>query len=791
MSSIILSVIFLVFLSSLSWLVGRRVTRLLPSGITGPRTFLALPLGLTTFLVSFSIIAHIVPSYYCSLPLSFLFPFLLTKVFTTRNPSENDSRSQNSICFLIFFTVLCITLYLHSLWPALHWDNSGDRAGVEKLFNLSIQQSFLYGHTFPPEWIWLSGETSHYYLLPKVLPGMASWLARVVANDPDAGPITYILSEGIFLGLISGSMTAWIMLLLNTVAPGASSFLKSGLSALLGILVFLDCHLSALYKGLGHLISQTPLNWWSLQEQVVQYTQNQYPLWLVMLGDNHAYLQIVPFQLSLWALTLLLLLETRVRVGLAILVGITGAAVFLSHAPSILLNSVTLAPALVSILLWERAQRNFSRVSVLLKNFMLAWAILIAAVVPNLTVTGDTKKVFPDSSVVSPFFQFLSVQFWPLLWIALVTVSILSAKKLTSIAFRKTLQDEDGVTSRSLLEWISILSVLAIAYSLYFERPAIGVALLLGLAAFTFVTASTSALTPERQRALAFWTAWTFGIWILPELLAIDNRADNRTLWIRFNIVLRFWPEGYYLIPLAVTVGLGSPLLSALEHKRTKRYFFSAGIFLCILFALSHIPGIQNRSVRAPEEPSLNGSQFIHSEAPHDAQIIHFLSHLPAFPKVVLAESCGTNLYPGVPVNYSWPGRISAFSGRLAVCGWARHAFLHQPVLLNDRNGVSETWGRLEFFEEAWLTILKESGVPLSKWNALDRENFFADRPHVQNALEFFRQHGVTHIVYGDFETRAYGPVVLEKLAETVKGKIVFRASGAEMGVIEIQGVGN
>ena len=766
------------------------MVNLIPQRHVGPRAFLALPIGVCGFLVTFTVIAHFVSAYAFTVPLTFLVLwFLLARHRQQPAPTEGsqcDSRWQSVFSFGVFFLVAGATLSLHSLWPDLHWENTGDKAGVEKLFNLSMHQSFLFGAGYPPEWIWASGEVSRYYMLPKILPGLASWLGRVVFGDPMTGGVQYLLSEAVLVGLSSGAVSAWVMLLLGALAPSSSVRHRIAVGVVLGLLVFVDSHGFALVHGLSQLIAGNEIDWWVLQKEIVQYTENQYPMWLIMLGDNHAYAQVIPFQITLWGTVFLLLLEKKLCLRLTTLVAFGAAAVFLSHVPSVLLNMVTLVPAAVCAICWEASRRNRPRVYALVGNFGVAAigaALLIAL---NSKITGNTKHVFPPPEVVSPVLQFLSVQLWPLTWIALVATLTMAGGALTTVAFRRAWQLSYPTKAEAPLECISALAAWCLVICLYAERPAIAVAILLGIFFFVLILAARIAVEPDVHRSIAVFCGWVFGVWILPELLAIDNLEDNRILWIRFNMVLRFWPEGYYLIPFVVTIGLGASLLEALRSRGIATIFYGASALLFVLFSLAHIPAIQNRERRAETQQSIDGFRFVARETTYDAQIIEFLSHLPSTPRVVIAESCGTESYPAIPQSYSWPGRISAFSGRLAVCGWSRHAELHQPELQNSVGSEVLMRERNFRFHTALLRILSESGASLPGLlggRALNREG---KEISIAEATAILRTFGVTHLVFGEREEMVYGGVVLDQLAAVVRGQVVFRSSKANLGVIKV-----
>lgn len=753
-------------------LPGRAAVRLLPAELRLPSRFLELPLGVIVFLVSFSLTAKLIPNYLLAFPISILAPYLAARL--AASPPKQRFSKDDAICFAIFASVATLTLYLHRAWPAIQWENSSDRAGVEKLFNLSLNQSFLFGEGFPPEWIWLGGEKASYYLLPRVLPGLSAWLARIAFGDPSTGGVQFLLWEAILAGLSASCVTAWSMALLGLRAGSAHIPAIRTIAAALGVFTFFAVHLHGVRLGLSALFSATDVNWWAYSDQVVRYTSNQYPVWLILLGDSHSYAQVIPFQLTLWALLVLTACQTQLNRRLAGLCGLAASAVFLAHFPSAVITLVVWGPAIAMLALRAAIRRHTGALETLISNtaFSLLCALILAF--PNWRVAGQTKVLVPPSNVTSPLLQFLDVQFPVLLWIVTCLASLISARALTTLR-------AEWVARREVVEWVLALSLFSVFASLSVERPAIGIALCVGviLAAAAHVTARDS---EEPASCLSVALALSLAVmWIFPELVAIDHTADNRTLWIRFNVVLRFWPEGYYLIPFVSTFCLGGALVRALDSKVARTRFGGIMAVGCLVFALSQLPAIWNRDRRSPESASIDGFRFLRESHGADWKVISYLARLPETPRVELGEACGARVYPGTPSDYAWPGRIAAFSGRAAPCGWARHALLFQPKLSNGE----DTWANLRSYETAWLRVLLEAGAPLHKWSEEERLRFGSESPHLDAALATLRSLGITHLAYGELEQINFGRLDLSRLAAVTRGSIAFDAGGG-IGVLKL-----
>jgi uncharacterized membrane protein len=761
------------------YICGFGALALLPESLIAPLEFLSLSLGAVFFLVSFSLVAKIVPGYQAAIPLSILVA-LLPLLFKRGVPLRKRS-AEDMVCFVVFFIVAGVTLYLHHLWPAIRWENSFDAAGTEKLFNLSFNQSFLYGSGFPPGWIWLSGEQSSYYILPRALPGLSSWLARVLFAEPATAGVQVLLWEAILVGLSAASVCAWTIILLNLQGSRSDADRRTArvVGLFLGFFSFLEVHLYGLWTGLHGFLQNTPINWWQFAEQIAKYSSNQYPIWLVILGDSHSYSQVIPLQLALWGTIILLLLEGERNIRLALLAAVSLASVLLSHAGSVLIDIVAIVPALATLILLYWRSKSLENLSALLKNLFAMATLAVLLAFPNLRMAGRTKRVFPGSELTTTIFEFFSVQFSVLLWIAVVVVVVIGGR----VCQVKQLNSALGSSERAsnLTEWGVAASFFFVGAAFLFLRPVVGVSLSLSILLPLLAISGPPAVNHRVQKVSALLLISIFSIWIFPELIALDHADDNRTLWIRFNIILRFWPEGYYLIPLIVAFAFGASLHASLRNSGIRGGFYAVLGVIVALFAVSHVPAIRDRANRASERHSLNGLDFIREEFPEDQEIVDYLVMLPETPQVLVGEGCGTKLYPLVHPHYSWPGRLSAYSGRRSVCGWARHALLFQAEM---KNGES-TWSNLQRYEAALLRILVEAGAPLPGWDQPAREKFMKAHPSLEEALKDLRARGVSHLLYGSNERAAYGFFDLERLAEVVGGSIAMKG-GRGTGVVSL-----
>jgi len=329
------------------------------------------------------------------------------------------------------------------------------------------------------------------------------------------------------------------------------------------------------------------------------------------------------------------------------------------------------------------------------------------------------------------------------------------------------LRSESLRSARPLIEWFVVGWIIISIPLLLTERYAALFALLCALLVLGLSLSFRSRAAPSLQIAAALFGSCSFLLWLLPELLAIDSVNDNRTWWIRFNIVLRFWPEGYYLIPLACSAALGPAVLEGMSQRRIRISLAACCSLLLGLFAVSHIPGISDRAARAPESAGIDGFQYMRDEHAADWRIVEYLAHLPANPQVVILEGCGAGVNRRNAHSFSMPGRIAVFSGRTGACGWSGHARLHNPRLQNVFDGSYDTARRMWVTEMLYLSLLNAGGVKLPA--DIDRSQLFS----LERSRALLKELGVTHLILGEWERRMFGPLNVTSIAALTGGTVM------------------
>lgn len=703
-----------------------------------PITTVSILTGPVIFLVLFSLWGRVLTGYGWGLLAASLSLAVAGWVLGRRSACRVTS---NDRPFLVsFFVLLSVAFLLRINWPALHWENSAQRLGVERLFNLSLQQSFLHSQSWPPNNVWLNGEPVRYHLLLRAAPGIASWFSRVVFDAPLSGGILYLIFDALYLTFAPLAVAAWGFILVSTLAApfGATSRVTERrciiLSLLVGAHTFFAPHGAAFMAGLRALWSGTTVDFWMIQHEVVKGTVNFFPFGLLLSGESHSYSQAPFLQVCLWG-SFMWQLCTPLAVPRAFLTAVLAAALSMAHPGSALLSAFGLTVAVCILLPTTWTTIGWSACLQMVKSVGLTGIFAALLYLPSyLTLNPpETRWVWVTNALASPALDFVPAQAAPL---TIAGILLLAGLRVAGIRawFR---------------EHLPVLIALAVAVSLcvVLGRPAIGISL--------FLAAFVALAVPRATLVAPIGAAFVSGVamaWITPELIVSDWAVDNRTDWVRFDTVMRFWLDGYYLVPLVVFAACGVKVITT---RSRFMLLCSSASFVALLSIVSLYPLLQNRLDRTPEKPSVDGFAFLAAEHPVDWWIIDYLARLSG--DVVLGEVCGTGASPLVPFHYGMPGRLSAFSGRPSVCGWGRHTWMFQPVFTRGARNGESVWGSFLSYEQA-LGVLYSS----------------EDGSQIGRAVASLREQGVTHLAFGELEGHVFGNLDLSRVAERIGGKVVL-----------------
>jgi len=726
-----------------------------------PLLSLGIASGAPLALALLAAIARWLPEYLAALPLALLLlaalGVALQRLRRRQAAQEADlphwDRGADLLLLAGFAAVLAVSVLLRSLWPALTWDNSAAWAGVEKLFNLSLIQAFTFGSGLPPENLWHAGQPIDYPVLAHALPGLAAWGWRGLTGDAGAAGVLFVFSDAFLFALSALAVAAWTqaLLTLGQVARGPALVVAGGV----GLGVLLATSGKAMALAFASLSGGAATSWLQLQEQAVAYTFSQYPYWTLLLGDHHAFQKVAPLQVALFGAMALLLTARRIDPARALLAGLLAAAVAQWHSGSVLLALAVLVPAAAGVLGWHAAGRRRAEVLATVANLLLSAVAAAVLVLPGWTARQQPQMrwYLVETAAASPFWNFISAQAGPLLFVVAGAVAALVASGST-----------DPARWRSML-----LTAAAIAVALLALLGQGGIAVALGCAALTLLALPDRTDTAAAQRApLVILAAAGFALWLLPEIVVGDTANRNVVEWKRWQMTMRFWLEGYTLLPFLAALAWGPAFAEALQRRGFAQVAAVAASLVGASWIAVHALATIDRSSRWPDRAGLDGFEFLARRHACDAAVVEPLRLLPG--RVQIGELCGTGEVVGlIPSEYSWAGRIAAFSGRPGVCGWSKHVYVFSPHTAADAHAGPWSWARFREYERAITVALGSAAAGVA----------------AAPAAEALRRFGVTHVIAGSEERRLFPGLTAESMAKSLGGKLSF-ADAAGCGVVEL-----
>jgi uncharacterized membrane protein len=604
-----------------------------------------------------------------------------------------------------------------------------------------MQQAFLHGRGWPVDNLWLYGEPVDYHILLRLLSGLTAWLVRGATGDGMAGGIVYLLVDSFYLALAPTAFLAFVVIIVPRLYPSLDHRRIPIVAGIVALLCFFTPNAVALYNGALFALTKTGSNdfWW-MQHAVVPGTVSYFPFGLLLSGESHSYAQAPFLSISWLGLVLCYVLDPK-NILRTTMLGMLCAMIAASHPATAMVCAAVSLP----ILLWDSIApfiRRQPRAWVNTAHSVLLGTVAALCTLPSLWehIPPQMRWVWVTDALASRLGPFTAVH--------LLSTLMLGAAGLLS---GRALWGNPSITilSRRTI----ILTVLCVLLALVFiNRPVIALAV---------GSSGISLLMWGRTRPIALLTLLGgFLVWVFPEVLVTDWVHDNRTDWIRFNTAMRFWLEALYLMPFAILTIVTPEIYSALKERRMRLVLASGTALFSSYIALSLYALTVARIERAPEKSSIDGFAFLRAETPLDYQIISYLNQLPTH--VVVGEACGDGSLPTLPYHYGWPGRISAFSGRPSLCGWARHTWMFQQRLRRANLANETIWQSFLSAGEHIKTLLTNTGATPE------------DRQVVQRALTYLQQRGVTHIVVGELEKRAYPLADPVSVARAVSGRVMF-----------------
>jgi YYY domain-containing protein len=531
--------------------------------------------------------------------------------------------------FVVAFAVAAlVTAYAPDVW------------NTEKPMDMAFVNAVNASEFLPPHDPWMAGLDLNYYYFGHFLMAMVIRLTgvEVTAGYNLAVALTFALSVTAAFALGS---SLW-------ASAREAGFLSRRSPVLAGLLAaFLTMVAGTMSAGGDWLDDDKPLAQydWFKASRVIPETINEFPVFSFNLADLHAHVLALPFTLLALGFALQLALAgPRLAPRAHALLDLGAPALVVGSLYAINSWSYPVAAGLVLVALFigARAQAGvavwgvvFLALSVLL---LLPFHLSFDPAANGLGIVDD-RRGFLDfvKDNVNLYGLFLYL-------LALPFVGRL-------LATRKPVRNAG---------WG--LAAVLVAGSLLAEHGVLQVAVLAGAVAAALVAVAQGELTPP-ARFVWLLVFGGFVCLLAPEVVYVKDSFDNSPLY-RMNTVFKLGYQAWVLLALA---GGAALFMAKGSFPKWPRRAWMLGALPLFLLALGYpIAGTYARHGGFADGPRLFGLRWLERSAPGDVAAVAWLRENTPGGAVVL-ESAGD--------DYSAFGhaRISTFSGRATVIGWAGH----------------------------------------------------------------------------------------------------------------------
>jgi YYY domain-containing protein len=592
---------------------------------------------------------------------------------------------------------------------------SPDVWGTEKPMDMAFVNAANASSSFPPHDPWMAGEDLNYYYLGHLAMAM---FIRVAGVSPDHG---YNLS----IALLAGLTAVGVFTLAGTLWAAARTHLQNvrGGPVAAGIAAVVVCVVLGNLAGVREWIDAAhppgDYDWFGVS-RVIPGTINEFPWFSFLLADLHAHVLALPF--------------TAVALGFALQValgGPRGGAVLRAVAEALAaglaigalyaINSWSYPAAfgllVLAMAIWLRSPESAGR-----RAYAVVWLgmVLLASLVLVLPFHLHFDPAAEGIGYVrerASFTRFAGDQ--ALLYglfagplAALFASRVLATRRPVRTAIWSAVVAVFGLSLLAPSDWAGVAALVAL--------------LAVGLGAML----SNTIAAPERF----LWLLVSGGLicLIVPEVVYVRDAFDHSDLY-RMNTVFKLGYQAWLLLALAAACTL--PWAGAWLGRRGWPVWAALTAVLLLLGLVYPYAGTYARKDGFSRSPSLDGLRWLTPSSPGDAAAIEWLrANTPG--NAVVLEAVGE--------DYSAFGhaRISTFTGRATVLGWAGHEL---------------QWDHKAGSREADVKTLYTT-------TDLDEARRLIDR------------YGVDYVVFGPIERTTYGDAGLEKWDQL--GEKVFDRDG-------------
>jgi YYY domain-containing protein len=528
---------------------------------------------------------------------------------------------------IVFLAAFASALLLRSFTP--------DAWGIEKPMDMAFIDAINRSHSFPPADPWYSGSSLNYYYFGHYL---VAWLIRVTGAAPAtaynvAVALVFAFTATAVFGVGAALYSAFDRERVSTRRVVAAGSVAAVLAMLLGTLATV----SALVAARGSLLR---FHWWE-PSRVIADTANDFPFYSLLIGDLHAHVLVMPFELLAISLAIDVARngprwhDPIALVLAALVVGMIGATNSFSAPPSaaILLGGAAIWGAHNHR--WRAALGWIAAVLILATLLFLPFLLGFdspAGGIGFVDLHGSLWHFGRDEFLLYGSFAWFIA---PVVVVALRRVS-------------------PGRLCQAVIASIALAAIGALA------GEAVGVAAALVMALFLY--APTEAGLATSGRVFRLILAGGVVCALMGQLVYLRDAFDTG-LYYRFNTVFKFGYQAWYFLAAAAAV----VLVRNWQRGGVWWRVWRVGAIGLGAVALSYpFAGAYAETQAFANTPSLNGIAWLRAKAPTDVLAIRWLNrNVHGHPTIL--EAAGADFDP------AGHGRVSVYTGLPTVLGWLGH----------------------------------------------------------------------------------------------------------------------
>ena len=548
--------------------------------------------------------------------------------------------------------VFAVTFALGAFFAA----SAPDVWNTEKPMDMAFITAINASDSFPPHDPWMSGEQLNYYYFGHVI---FAWPIQLLGLRPDAG---YLLSWGLLLALTATAVYAFCGTLWAAARETLGDRAPRGGPVLAGLVG------AALVAILGNLAGvrswiraeDPPKDYaWFAPSRVIPDTINEFPSFSFILGDLHAHVIALPFTV----LAIAFAMQVALRgprgdalwrsVAEALAAALTVGALYAINSWSYPIAAGLLA---ASVVVWLRTDEARGRTGYAIVWLALVLVASFALFLPFLLNFDPEARGIGTVETRRPFKKWMGdmaliygILLWPLFGLYLRRLlDARHAARWTGWGLAV------GVVGGSLLASSNLTGAALVA-----------VGLIVGIAA-----ALDDDVSPP-ARFLWVLVAGGAALVMIPELVFLRDAFDNSALE-RMNTVFKSGYQAFLLLGLAA--GAALPWAAVWLPRILWPPWAAVMAVLLVLGLVYPYAGGYARTGGFANSPTLDGLKWLRAGSPGDPAAMEWIRANTAGDAVIL-EAFGD--------DYSAFGhaRISTFTGRPTVMGWAGHElqWQHDP----------------------------------------------------------------------------------------------------------------